>query len=307
MKKEYLIIFSAILAFTASSVVRAADPGKIVFASKLSDLQKMENPGLKSSFNLLDDIQLRVILDEPLAQTYKALNMNYAYDDDALYFNYVLRFYVNHMKEETWFFEMPADDFVNATCIDFTFSTSDEEQKRLYSHTVNHWVDMISALGSGVYKIRVEFIPVNIYKLDRDMPVLARGTITLSSSAQDLETFQNKKSIGLPKPTLINRKIEKMIVMASEHIHPNLVPLDAIITDVKGDWSYGRDDLGNILRRYIIASVFYKNELNGICEVKSGVYYQKHRGLGIFGKLFYLKHANGYYEYPLPCELLGLE
>jgi hypothetical protein len=218
--------------------------------------------------------------------------MKYAYQDDALNFNYALRIFINGEEEDTWLFEMPVEDLRNADRLDYTFNTSDEEQRRRFSYTVNHWVDLISGLGAGEYSVRVEFLPLNIYTLDMDMPVLADGTIKLHVSDADLQVFKNTKSTGPPNPTVLNQNIEQRVIRASDRLYPNLKPLAAVITDIKGDWTYGVDDLGNIIRRYIVVSVIYKNLLNGKCEIKSGVYYQDHKGQGIFGKMFYLKDDN---------------
>jgi hypothetical protein len=276
-------------------------PGKVIFTEEMAEGEDMDDGSGKRNFNLLDNIFAKVILDETLSQTYDEMGLSYNYNDAAMYFNYALRFYINGEQKDTWLFEMPSEDFENTKKLNYILSTSDEAEKRRFSYTVNSWVDLISPLDPGTYEIKMEFIPLTVYKMDRDMPVLAKGSIRLKVT-DDMEAFEYGKSTGLPEPTLMNEKLEQMVIRASDGLYSTLGPVDAIITDLKGDWTYGVDDLGNILRRYIVATVCYKNSLNGECELKSGVYFQAHRGNGIFDKMFYLKPAKGYYDYTLACE-----
>ena len=285
----------------ASAGASPVPEGEILFTGEPPVAGEPENIVPGETFGLLDDLYLRVNLEKPLSETYDLLNIIYDHQDPSLEFNYALRFYVDGQERATWLFEMPAGDFRNALEFFYPLSTSDNELIRSFSYTVNNWKDLIAPLEEGSHKVEVEFIPLNRINLDTDVPVLARGGINLQVDRSKIEVFREKLT-GLPEPTIINESLQEEIVSASERIFPRQIPIEAIITDVEADWSYSIDDLGNITRRYIIATVVYRNSLNDVCSVRSGVYYQEYKGYGIFGETFYLKPATGYFDYAVPCD-----
>ena len=303
-------IFFLIVLFLTPAAFTGAYPdlsGKILFTNVRKSSAGLDKGDLNKTMDLTDDIYLKAILKKPLAETYDSLDMIYDYQNEDFSFNYALRFYINGEQVGRWIFEMPPDDFFEGREFDYVLSTSNKELKRRSGYTVNHWIDLISSLEDGKYEIKAEFIPANIFTINTEVPVLAEGSATLLVESEELEIFTKKKSTQLPEPTVIAENLEAGILRASEEVVLNKTPVRAIITDVKGDWSYGTDKLGNIIRRYIIATVLYRNIPRNDCEVRTGVYYQEHKGHGIFGKTFYLKPATGYYKYSLPCEIIPVE
>ena len=278
-------------------------PGKILFTDTRSNPDKPGPIKVKQSFNLLDDLYLYARLDKPLARVYDSLNMDYDFNNQALNFNYALRIYVDGKKKARWLFEMPLDDFKHLKDVEFILNTGDKKLERQYSYTVNQWKNLVSELSPGIHRIKVELIPLNVYNLNSEVPALCAGSMELQLVPGQAEGFSRELDHVLPDPTLISDRWETQILDASQDVYPDLVPVKAIITDSKGRWSYGTDKDGNIIRRYIVASVLYRNSLIGDCEIRSSVYYQNHEGDEIFGKTFYLKPATGYFKYTVPCGL----
>jgi hypothetical protein len=290
------------LAVNIHGIIRDNPGGNIFFSNE------MISPGVDhpieptDRFKLLDDLYALAELSGPMAETYDSLKMEYDYDDPAFNFNYALNLYLNGEYETRWLFEMPPDEFRNSTRLVFILNARESKPKRTYGYTVENWKELVSSLRKGVYRVRMDLVPMTIYHMKRNDPVLASGTFNIKVEPEHIGEFMESIPATLPYPTMINDDLEGDIIRASENVHPNLEPLKSIITDNKGDWSYGLDEHGNILRRYIVASVLYKNVFSEECEVHSAVFYQKHRGNGIFGDTFYLKPATGYYKYSLPCD-----
>jgi hypothetical protein len=257
-------------------------PGTILFANTRMNRENPGKPELKHSFQLPDNLYLYAIMDKPLEKVYDSLDMDYDFNDHALNFNYALRIDVDGKEKARWLFEMPADDFKNMKIVEFVLNTSDEKQERMYSYTVNQWKNLVSRLSPGSHRIKVELLPLNVYNLNDEVPALCTGSIELEVDPHRMPGFSKEPAHILPEPTLISQLWEDQIVRASENIYPDLEPVRAIITDVKGRWSYGTDQDGNIIRRYIVASVLYRNSVIGDCEIRSSVYYQDHEGYGVF-------------------------
>jgi hypothetical protein len=304
MRKQLLTIGPALcLGFLTLVPLQAGSPGEIIFSSSKAAIKKNGSVITEREFEVMDELYLSARLAEPLQAVYNSLNVKYDFRDASMNFNYALRIYIDGEREDTWMFEMPADDFRSLEELVFILNTPDEQEQRKFSYTIGNWKKLVSGLQPGTHRVRIELVPLNTLIMDEQVPVLASGSMKLKVDLRELEDFSREIPVELPRPVMVNSELEKDILSASENVYLNLEPRLAIITDAGGGWSFGSDEQGNILRRYIIASVLYRNTLAGDCVLRSAVYYQDHKGYGTFGDTFYLKPAVGYYHYALPCDI----
>lgn len=275
--------------------------GEIIFSTSNIDLENYNENNVKKSFDLSDNIIAQVVLKKTLSQSYDEHNYVYDFKDVSYMYNYALRLKVDGNKTGRWLAELPQNYFNYAFTFDIILFTDDPKIKRDNSDFLNDWVNVVSALDEGKREFELEIIPVYKDLVGDKHPVLAKGSFTLDIDMDNMEAFLDEKTTDLPPATFINPSVEEKILIASDDIYPYSDPLSAYITDVKEDFSYSTDEMGNILSRSIIGSVVYRfNNINE-CWVKSAIYTQKHEGYGNFGPMIYFKETDGYYDYQIPC------
>ncbi len=277
--------------------IKAQDtPGEIVFLTK-DNATATEGT---DAFNILDNIYVNIFLNNPLSYYYDQNDYTYDFELKRFYYNYAIRVYDGDELQGQWLYEMPPDDFKNLQQIHFPLATDKEYEKRLYGNMVNAWVDLVTNMEAGDHKIRMTVVPVYEDIKGKSAPVIAEGSFNLDVNSSQKSAFVDKYKTDLPEATVISPAIEEQIMDASENVIEGAEPIQAIITDVTGDWGYTYDEHGNIIHRHIVASVVYQL-LSGDCWVKAGYYTQKHKGFGEFGVMTFGRDAEGYSDYEVDC------
>ncbi|MCB0807053.1 MAG: hypothetical protein KDC05_14745 [Bacteroidales bacterium] len=262
-----------------------------------------------TNFTLADNLYAVVIVNKTLKAYYDELDYSYQLNDNPEKefnrFNYALRFYVDDALMLQWLDNMNTKDFEFATSYFFPLITDNKQIQSEYSSLVTDFEEMILKLSEGEHSFRMELLPINGENIKTDVPVLAKGRFTLTIKESDLKTFESSKTITLPEATLKSSGLEKQILLASKAVYENAEPVKAIITDVKGDWTYSRDAHDLITGRQIVASVVYVFPLKEICYIKSGQYYQSHQGNGMYDDVLFVKEVPGYFNYEINCDLIN--
>ncbi len=312
MKRKIVTLFTLIIACIFSlqgqfneelnSAVYTAHKGEILFSNLEIDLQNFSNEDINTHFDLSDEVYAQIIMEKTLAQRYQDNNYVYDFNNSKYSYNYAMNLVLDGEKKARWLFELPENYFKHALTLDIALSSNDPEVKSKHSEFVNDWVEIISNAKEGERKVTLEVIPITIDLIGSNHPGLASGSFNLYIEKNKIRDFREKKSTDLPPVTMINKSLEIQILKESDDIYPYSDPLRAFITDVNGDWVYSTDENGNILSRYIVASVVYRINTSKKCWVKTGFYVQKHQGYGNFGSMKYLKDNDGYFDYELPCE-----
>lgn len=272
--------------------------GKIVFSDQEIDLSKYET---KENFDLSDNLHALAIMNKTLEESYEKNNYSYDFDNNKYTYNYALRMKVDGEEYTQWYFELPEPLFSNAQSLEYVLTTKEKKMKRLHSDIINEWVEAIAGLNSGKHEIYLEIVPLNLDVVADINPVLASGSFTLEVGKGKQDEFLKQRTTGLPPATIINSTLEEKILKASNAVYMHAKPLRAYITDRKQDWSYVRDDYGDVYARFIIASVIYKTHASDKCWVKSAFYSQDHQGYGEYDNMDYYKSLEGYYDYRIPC------
>jgi hypothetical protein len=275
--------------------------GKIIFSNKIINLTSYNGDDSQENFDLLDEIYALAILKTTLAQSYKDNKYEYDFDNNYFAYNYALILYVNEDKKAQWLYELSETYFNDAYTLDLVLSSNDPIEKRNNSDFINDWISIISTLKEGKNTFKLEIIPLNVSIVGDKHPVLASGTFTLNMEKAEMDNYKEKKTTDLPPITMVNKSIEEKILVASKGIYPYTTPLKVFITDIKEDWSYATNDIGNIVGRQIIASVVYRTNTSNKCRIKTGIYMQKHQRFGNFDPMEHFKETTGYYDYQIPC------
>jgi hypothetical protein len=214
-----------------------------------------------------------------------------------------LQIFVDGKLKLQWLDEMNKKDFIYATTKAYTFCSDISQIKQRYSSLVNDWVDLVASLDGGEHHIVIKMVPLS-EDFNTDVPVIAQGEFDLNINPQQIPEFKKRKMTGLPKSTLKSEEIENDILLASKAVFEDGVPIKAVITDVRGNWAYMRDENDNITGRQIIASVVYAFPVKEDCFVKTGLYYQSHQGNGIYDDAVFVKWVRGYYDYAIDCNTI---
>jgi len=277
--------------------------GTIWFMSdpSLIEVKKFDKEKASTNFTLQNDLYARIFLEEPMQKIFKHLKLTYDFNSEINKYNYALRFYVDNELKLQWLDEMPEKDFTYATTKAFTLASSNKQLQQRYSSIINEWADLVINLKPGEHKIQINMVPLTHNSVDDNLPVIATGKFTLNVNREDLKSFRAKKIPGLPEATLKSPELEEDILIASKAVFINGVPVQAIITDVKGGWTYEKDEDNNIVGRQIVASVVYAFPTENRCFIKTGLYYQSHQGNGIYDKTIFVKEVHGYFDYAIDC------
>ena len=265
------------------------------------ELPSFDKTKIKDSFSLLDDLYARVYLTEPLAKIYDKYHYTYDFKDEICKYNYALRIYADNSLKLQWLDLLDQNEFENSTSMAYAFASSNEALSQRFSILIDDWVELVKQLKPGHHTIRIDMVPLNRDNGDTGLPVIATGKFTLTVNDDDMTAFRMLKEPELPEATLKSTALENEILVASKAAFINAVPVKAIITDVKGDWTYSRDDMDNITGRQIIASVVYTVPPEGKCYIKTGQYYQSHQGNGIYDKALFVREVPGYFDYEVDC------
>ncbi|MFW5657699.1 MAG: hypothetical protein ACOC0C_08785, partial [Bacteroidota bacterium] len=297
-----LFLLSVFLFFTPE---KASAEGKIFFSSSEEFLKMTSENLMENDFTLSDNLFVAVHLGKPLKDYYDQHNYVYRFDDARYDYNYAIRIFVDGDLKARWLYEMPPEPFERQQSLHFALATKSKELKREFSTAVNNWVSIVSGLEPGEHNVKFDIIPLNMELVGEDLPVLASGEFTLDIDENKKQAFVKEAPTDLPLVTMIAPEIERKIVEAST-IVDNSAPARAFITDVSGDWTYVKDENGNILYRHLVASVLYK-ERDGDCRIRSAWYMQEHQGYDNWGPMEWSKPAEGYHNYEVPCDILGEE
>jgi hypothetical protein len=266
------------------------------------DSEKFDTTLTAKEFSILEDIYIWAYLKKPLAKIYKEFNFVYDFDKQYNLYNYALRVYADGQLQLQWLDELNPKDFQNKTSLQYTLSSSSDALKQAYSSIVNDWTDLVIRLKQGPHQIKIEMIPMNRDLGTEVLPVISQGVFTLKVDTNEFETFKKRKSTSLPESTLQIPGIEKSLLEASTVMYDNAVPVKAIITDINGDWTYSRDEFGNITGRQIIVSVVFAFPHREMCLLKTAMFYQSHQGNGVYDNPIFVKLVPGYYDYEVDCQ-----
>ena len=300
-----LISFSVSRSQDVSIAIAEAEssPGSIVFSDEMDDLDtgNINKDKLISEFSLMDNIYGRVLMGKPLKDYFEQYNILYDFEEAKYNYNFGFRILIDDDLKARWLYEIPEENFNRTTTFAFSLS-GDEAHKISYSPLVNEWVEVVEPLNDGSHNVTIEMIPVTVEVIGEELPVIAKGDFTFHVDADRMEEFTEQRTTDLPAPTMVSPEIEQEIADASERIYDNAEPVRAVITDIKGDWSYSENMDGSVISRSIIASVIYYYPANDKCRVRTGLYSQKHQGNGLYAPAVFVREPVGYYDYLIPCE-----
>ncbi|MCB2222488.1 MAG: hypothetical protein KQI35_19045 [Bacteroidetes bacterium] len=302
-----LIVIAMLFPVTVlcQSQIAAGDniAGKMYFTknAKAFESERFDTTFASDQFSILDDIYIRAYFKKPLRKIYDEFNFVYDFEKQYNLYNYAIRIYADGQLKLQWLDELNPKDFQNKTSFQYTLSSSNEALKQAYSSIVNDWTDLVIQLKQGEHQIKFEMIPLNRDLGTEVLPVISQGVFTLKVDTSKFETFKKRKSTSLPESTLQIPGIEESLLEASTVMYDDAVPVKAIITDVNGDWTYSRDQFGNITGRQIIVSIVFAFPQRKMCLLKTAMFYQSHQGNGVYDNPIFVKLVPGYYDYEVNC------
>lgn len=296
-----LMAIVMLMTYTANGQDKEVEKGVIVFDTEQISKTEAVKPAKVKTFDLTDDIYGRIFLAKPLADYYNELGYDYQYDNEKYAYNYGIRIKVNGLIMVQYLDELiPKDLFYNKLSFDFALSPSGE-MERNFAVVQEDWVEIIKRLEEGTHEVKIELLPYHKDNIDGYVEVIASGKFKINVDKDKMSEFLSKNFVGLPMPTMSNEEIEQKIEDATIHIYYGMEPIDAIIVDKDADWDYMVDNHGMIMARTIVAAVVLQDK-SANCYVKTGLYRQKHLGNGKFGKVFFSRKLDGFYDYQLSCD-----
>ncbi len=281
--------------------------GEIVFSKNILEDGFQKNEKKSEKFNILDDIHARVYLRKPLGYFYDSLGYDYDFELEKYDYNYIVRAFIDGELVAQWYDEMrPASTFEKRLAFSFTIASSKSLYRRGYSDIVNDWVEIIAGLPEGKHNVRLAVLPANIDVIEStNLLVVAEGGFVIDIDKKDKTRFVNTRTTQIPPATFTNEEVEEQIVEAASGVYDG-EPLDAVLIDPNEDFTYTRDNNGNILYRNVIAAIMLVN-LDDQCEVQSAHFTQEHRGNAQYEDMRFSEDAEGFYEYQIPCYIIQEE
>ncbi|NBC82189.1 MAG: hypothetical protein GVY19_02295 [Bacteroidetes bacterium] len=293
-----LLKIITLVVIMVTSAMTYANGGKITFSDSFGEFSK----NTQKTFEVGDELYMQTTLPGTLEDIYNKHNYAYDFSDATYTYNYGLRVYVDGKLDGQFLVEMPKNDFDSKTVVRHALASEKEDVTQQHFPLIMQWMELLKQYEEGMHTIKLEFVPIYPDIAQKELPVVASGTFKFKLDKNELMAYEDRKTSDLPPSTIESQQIEDRIVDASSELYTGAFPIDAVITDMEGDWTYFTDDNGNITHRNLIATVAYYWTAEDKCTLKSARYYEKHQGHGAFGPLLFYKEVEGYYDYEVPCD-----
>jgi len=297
--KTQLRISAILLTFVTLFTFNAkADENNKLIVSKTFD-KPADNAS--NSYSIGDELYLTLKLDKPLSDYYNKYNYKYDFNDATYNYNHAIRILVDGELTGQILLEAPESAFGSKTTYKYALASSKERISRQNYSLIMSWMEMLREQDAGKHTIELQVVPVYADVANDELPVLASQEISYNINKSDLQVFSTETTTAMPPSTINSMELEDKIVDASRDLYTAAIPIDATITDMRGDWTYFTDNTGNITHRSIIATVAYYWPTQDKCTIKTARFSQDHQGYGKFDNMRFYKEVQGYFDHEVPC------